>query len=540
MDGGKHCTIYLVDMGEKMFVKGSDGREHLRVALEACRNHMNATCCTGDLKENASLIFINSPTTNKDAQNVDCVFAHRPLGNLDAEYVKQMDAIVNSKDLAKTMADIVGEEGSGVCNYVEVLFLCQRIFTYTFGNVPKKTIFLFTVNQDPLSGDYNLQKKIRKHADDLRAKDTSIAVFLVDKAEEEIAPIWEILDPEVSDSATIEELNNEVKRKNFARRATTSIPLKLGDGVQLAVGVYHLIKEQTKPTAIPLSAETNEPLERRVHYVAADEDEGEEPLDQLEAERFEGELGFSKMVGGVKVMLERSEIEKLRRFDTPGITILGFKPISCLKPSHHMGSSKYIYPLEQVVEGSSTLYRALYQKCLERDLFVVVRYTQKTNTPPQLAALIPQRKASSDEDADPDKEKHFYEGFHLVELPFAEDKRDLGSRKEPPEKTGAWPTATKHQVDAAKGFVDRLTADFTPDRFTNPVLQQYYKGLETLALDLDINSFQKEVQGIDKIAPYYKNPKTLNRVVENLIALKRSCPVDSDETKPKRGRGKKD
>ncbi|KAH7700719.1 hypothetical protein AAVH_32155, partial [Aphelenchoides avenae] len=92
MDGGKHCTIYLVDMGEKMFVKGSDGREHLRVALEACRNHMNATCCTGDLKENASLIFINSPTTNKDAQNVDCVFAHRPLGNLDAEYVKQMDA----------------------------------------------------------------------------------------------------------------------------------------------------------------------------------------------------------------------------------------------------------------------------------------------------------------------------------------------------------------------------------------------------------------------------------------------------------------
>lgn len=53
-------------------------------------------------------------------------------------------------------------------------------------------------------------------------------------------------------------------------------------------------------------------------------------------------------------------------------------------------------------------------------------------------------------------------------MPFAEDKRDLASRKAPPEKTGTWPTATKNQVDAAKGFVDRLTADFTPDRFTNP------------------------------------------------------------------------
>lgn len=65
--------------------------------------------------------------------------------------------------------------------------------------------------------------------------------------------------------------------------------------------------------------------------------------------------------------------------------------MSCLKTSHRMGPSQYIFPQDDRVEGSSTLYKALYKRCLERDLFILVRYTLRKNTMPKMAALVPQR-----------------------------------------------------------------------------------------------------------------------------------------------------
>lgn len=38
----------------------------------------------------------------------------------------------------------------------------------------------------------------------------------------------------------------------------------------------------------------------------------------MEGERFEWEVGFKRDVGGVDVVLEREEMEKLRRLDKPG------------------------------------------------------------------------------------------------------------------------------------------------------------------------------------------------------------------------------
>lgn len=115
-----------------------------------------------------------------------------------------------------------------------------------------------------------------------------------------------------------------IKRKNFSLRATTSIPFKMGEGLEFAVGVYILIKEQSKPAAIPLDAETNERLEYRTHYVCDDEKtkkevkeekaENVEPLD----EHFEGDVKFSRKIGEVDVVLDRKEMENLRRFDKPG------------------------------------------------------------------------------------------------------------------------------------------------------------------------------------------------------------------------------
>lgn len=44
----------------------------------------------------------------------------------------------------------------------------------------------------------------------------------------------------------------------------------------------------------------------------------------------------------------------------------------------------------EAIKGSATLYRALHKRCLERELFILARYTQKVNTAPKLVAIVPQ------------------------------------------------------------------------------------------------------------------------------------------------------
>uniref|UniRef100_A0A915DLR0 Ku domain-containing protein n=1 Tax=Ditylenchus dipsaci TaxID=166011 RepID=A0A915DLR0_9BILA len=190
-------------------------------------------------------------------------------------------------------------------------------------------------------------------------------------------------------------------------------------------------------------------------------------------------------------------MEKMRRFDDPGITVIGFKPLSLLKSSHRMSPSKYIYPLENAITGSGTMYRALFKKCLERDLFILIRYTQKTNTTPQLAALVPLGKMEEEETT---QSFHNYEGFHLIELPFAEDKRNLQDRLQAPK--GEW----------------------------------YYKGLEAMALDLDVDL--ENEKAFDQIRPYYENPALEKRVAKQLQSFKNACHSEEPTSEPVKKRGK--
>uniref|UniRef100_A0A6I8RM45 DNA helicase n=1 Tax=Xenopus tropicalis TaxID=8364 RepID=A0A6I8RM45_XENTR len=73
-------------------------------------------------------------------------------------------------------------------------------------------------------------------------------------------------------------------------------------------------------------------------------------------------------------------------------------------------------------------------------------------------------------------EESLINGFNLVFLPFADDIRKI----DPPEKI----TANEEQVDKMKEIVHKLRFNFRSDSFENPVLQQHFRNLEALALDM--------------------------------------------------------
>ncbi|MGH0129657.1 UNVERIFIED_CONTAM: hypothetical protein FKN15_065950 [Acipenser sinensis] len=66
--------------------------------------------------------------------------------------------------------------------------------------------------------------------------------------------------------------------------------------------------------------------------------------------------------------------------------------------------------------------------------------------------------------------------FHVIFLPYADDIRSLDY----PEKTSAKP----EQIDKMKEIVHKLRFKYQSEAFENPVIQQHYRNLEALALDL--------------------------------------------------------
>nr|KAF6371200.1 X-ray repair cross complementing 6 [Myotis myotis] len=142
-----------------------------------------------------------------------------------------------------------------------------------------------------------------------------------------------------------------------------------------------------------------------------------------------------------------------------------------LKKHHYVRPSLFVYPEESLINGSSTLFSALLTKCLEKEVVAVCRYTPRQNIPPYFVALMPQ-----EEELDDQKIQVTPPGFHLVFLPYADDKRKVPFT----EKVVANP----EQVDKMKAIVQKLRFKYRSDSFENPVLQQHFRNLEALALDL--------------------------------------------------------
>lgn len=72
-----------------------------------------------------------------------------------------------------------------------------------------------------------------------------------------------------------------------------------------------------------------------------------------------------------------------------------------------------------MIEGSTTLFRALLEKCLEKEKFILCEIICRVNTPPKLVALYPQQEQIED------KIQIIPPGFHVLYLPFADDLRQI-------------------------------------------------------------------------------------------------------------------
>lgn len=86
-------------------------------------------------------------------------------------------------------------------------------------------------------------------------------------------------------------------------------------------------------------------------------------------------------IGGEKITFTVDEVTNMKQMLPPGIRLLGFKPMSKVSLVNHLRSSLFLYPDENSISGSTTLFRALYEKCLAKHKAAYCMLTMRRKQP---------------------------------------------------------------------------------------------------------------------------------------------------------------
>ncbi|XP_032973132.1 X-ray repair cross-complementing protein 6 isoform X3 [Rhinolophus ferrumequinum] len=483
---GRDSLIFLVDASSAMF-KSEDEEEltPFDMSIQCIKSVYTNKIISSD-HDLLAVVFYGTKK-DKNSVNFKNIYVLQELDNPGAKRVRELDQFKGQQG-QKHFQDLIG---CG-CDYSlsEVLWVCANLFSDVQFKMSHKRIMLFTNEDDPHGDDSAKASRARTKAGDLR--DTGIFLDLMHLKKRggfDISLFYrdiismaedEDLGIHFEESSKLGDLLKKVLAKETKKRVLSRLKLKLNKDIALTVGIYNMVQKALRPPPIRLYRETNEPVKTKTRTFSVNTGSLLLPSDTKR----------SQIYGNRQIVLEKEETEQLKRFDDPGLILIGFKPLIMLKKHHFVRPSLFVYPEESLVNGSSTLFNALLTKCLEKEVVAVCRYTPRQNIPPHFVALMPQ-----EEELDDQKFQVSPPGFQLVFLPYADDKRKVPVT----EKVMANP----EQIDKMKAIVQKLRFKYKSDSFENPVLQQHFRNLEALALDLmepeaAVDLTLPKVEAIDK------------------------------------------
>uniref|UniRef100_A0A8D0VDH4 Ku domain-containing protein n=1 Tax=Sus scrofa TaxID=9823 RepID=A0A8D0VDH4_PIG len=436
---GRDSLIFLVDASRAMFEsQDEDELTPFDMSIQCIQSVYTNKIISSD-RDLLAVVFYGTKK-DKNSVNFKNIYVLQELDSPGAKRVQELDRF-KGQEGTKYFQDLLGH-GSDY-SLSEVLWVCANLFSDVQVKMSHKRIMLFTNDDDPHGNDSAKASRARTKAGDLR--DTGIFLDLMHLKKpggfdislfyRDIISVAEDEDIGVhfEESHKLEDLLRKVRAKETRKRVLHRLKLKLSKDVALTVGIYNLVQKAYKPFPVRLYRETNEPVKTKTRTFNVNTGSLLLPSDTKRSQTY----------GNRQIVLEKEETEMLKRFDEPGLILIGFKPLGMLKRHHYVRPSLFVYPEESLVNGSSTLFTALLTKCLEKEVMAVCRYTPRKNLPPYFVALMPQ-----EEELDDQKVQVTPPGFQLIFLPYADDKRKVPFT----EKIMANP----EQVDKMKAIVQKL------------------------------------------------------------------------------------
>jgi ATP-dependent DNA helicase 2 subunit 1 len=417
------------------------------------------------------------------------------------------------------------------CSIGDALWICSTMLAGVASKLTSKRVFLFSDDDQPVSlksaqGDHALQR-----AKDLADNYVDLYCHLVQRSGHAFNAdaFWvplvlrslkfnsvdddgarELIEERVgvAPSEFIDKLRAEVRKKEFKKRALTHFALRLGRvggrSVECGVDLFSKVVQAKKGTSVPIDARHNTALKTDTRQICADTGT------LLIASQIKHALPY----GGARVVFAGAEMAKIRLAGNNGvgIEILGFKPRVTLTDDLNVRAAQFLYPNESM-KGGTRMFAALLEQMLALDRIAIAVLCIRTNAPPRLVALLPQRERMDAHDTHVQLEPP---GFAVIALPFADDVRPL-----------QFPKAAKLRPELlaeAKAVVRGVTVRSLD--LPDPALQQFYENLQTLALDQGTAT-----NVVDRVEPFLSDFKAVSSHTAALQSL--AFPPDYEPKMPK-------
>ncbi|KAM3860056.1 X-ray repair cross-complementing protein 6 [Diretmus argenteus] len=465
---GRDSLVFLIDASKEMFIKGEDGEPSNFDMTMQCVRSVYTSKIISSHKDLVALVFYGTEQSKNPRNSFKHVYIYHDLDEPGAKRVQDVDALRGEKG-AQLAAETMG---SGETSLGDALWCCSNLYSDIKLRLSHKRLMIFTCRDQPHGCDSAKDRQARTKAGDL--KETGVVIDLMHLLKPggfDVSLFFcDIVSPpedetelglQVEPCGKLEDLKKRVRAKEQKKRAKARVTLCLGEGINVAVGIYATAVTLRKPFATKLDRQTNEPVRSKTRTFQT----------QTGSVLLPCALKKAQVYAKKQIVMENEEVVAMKKFDDPGIVLIGFKPMEKLKLHHHIRPSVFLYPEEDKVTGSACVFTALLKKCSERNVFALCRYTERRNQPPRFVALVPQR-----EEADQAQIQVTPPGFNVIFLPFADDIRTLDIPH--------CPIASGVQVDKMKQIVSKLRFKYRNDAFENPVIQQHYRNLEALALDM--------------------------------------------------------
>ncbi|XP_058062286.1 X-ray repair cross-complementing protein 5 [Anopheles bellator] len=533
---GRSGLILAIDCDDKMFNDSEKFREALDIAESIMRNKVTAS-----EKDLVALVFFNTMNNPAPEDDIDqhsgiiaprhsAIFLH--LNTVSVEMIRKVRSMLKSDDFLNFGNKYGHSEDASLAN---VFWMCSRMFSHCGYKLEQSTIFLFTMNDHPHTNNSLEHQQTLTKARDLLQKDISVV----------LVPLFESFDcgkfykellctvqgedendfiPPVYQQSK-EQLLQRILTKDFKKRSLAHLKWYLSEDVALAVNVYSLSRTPRFPKKVKLLRSTNEVIiSKRVHVASGYCEEREEETSKT---LLPGEQRKAIRIGGETVSFKPDELIMMKQILTPGIRLLGFKPVSSVVITNHVRCSMFLYPNETHISGSTLLLRALYEKCLEKGQAAYCTLTMRRKQSPKLVALVPQEQAF-DEDGVPRR----YAGFRVEFVPYADDIRNT-----PYLDKAKCPTITDSQIEVFKKVIKKIRFKYNPVYFDNPASQSLYSNIESLVFDMEkaefFDSTHPDYETIDsKLDPFVDEIKNLFSE-DPTSAPKRSRLANNEESPSK-------
>jgi ATP-dependent DNA helicase 2 subunit 1 len=171
------------------------------------------------------------------------------------------------------------------------------------------------------------------------------------------------------------------------------------------------------------------------------------------------------------------------------------------------------------MKGSTKVFRALWEKCVEREKAVICSCTLRKKSAPKLVALIPQEEVP-----DQDQDVMRFDGFRMVQIPYAGDVRDLKLlEKEAPEIDDS-------ESAPFKDIIRKLTfkCGYKPSLFENPVIRTIYSSIEATCYEKEMEEIEDAVQPDTEM-----QDRKIAKFIPNITEMFGDLSVETSGTKRK-------